>query len=196
MFTSRAEYRLRLREDNADQRLTPTGRDLGLVGNVRWEAYRDKVRALEHTKALLARTRVHPGTAAAADFETLTGETLSRDATLSDLLKRPRVDGSALAGLLPADMAPAALEQAAIEIKYAGYIDRQEAEIERVRSSEAVLLPAELDYAGISGLSVELRNKLEAARPANIARAARIPGMTPAALSVLLVHAKRWRERA
>ena len=192
MFTSRAEYRLRLREDNADHRLTGIGHELGVVGAARWQAYRDKRRAVDALAARLDGLLVRPGTDLAGRLTAATGETLSRETTLATFLKRPAVTLDAVAAAVDLDEPSAAVRaQVETETKYAGYIQRQDDEIDRVRRHESIRLPEDLDFEVIPGLSSELRQKLQAARPETLARAARIPGMTPAALSLLLVHAQR-----
>ncbi len=191
MFTSRAEYRLMLREDNADQRLTALGRELGLVDERRWRAFNEKMEAIEAERGRLKDIWVHPGHPAADKLE----GSISRNVTALDLLRRPELDYSAIAAvdeLAPASMpAPAVIEQLEIEAKYAGYIDRQRDEVARSVKQEQEAIPAELDYAEIPGLSNEVRDKLAAQRPATVGQAARIPGVTPAAVSLLLVHLKR-----
>ncbi|MFN2382013.1 MAG: tRNA uridine-5-carboxymethylaminomethyl(34) synthesis enzyme MnmG [Guyparkeria sp.] len=191
MFTSRAEYRLMLREDNADQRLTGIGRELGLVDERRWRAFNEKMEAIETERGRLKDIWVHPGHPAAAKLD----GSISRNVTALDLLRRPELDYAAIAAvdeLAPEAMpAPAVIEQLEIEAKYAGYIDRQRDEVARSVKQEQEALPAELDYAEIPGLSNEVRYKLAAQRPATIGQAARIPGVTPAAVSLLLVHLKR-----
>ena len=192
MFTSRAEYRLRLREDNADVRLAEIGRELGLVGDARWQAHRRKMAERERLLAALRAKLVKPGSEAARRLEQRAGKPLGGEARLIDYLKRPEAAIGQLADLLdgpPAD--PELLRQVEAEVKYAGYLKRQDAEIARLRRREQVALPEALDYAAMPGLSAELRQKLQEVQPATLARAARIPGMTPAALSVLLVHASR-----
>ena len=195
MFTSRAEYRLRLRQDNADFRLTPVGRSLGTVGDDRWHTFSARKRAVESGADRLARTVANPGGDLANALEAATGETLAKPAPLAEFLKRPGVDAAAIERALEAVNAepfdPAALAQLEIETKYAGYLQRQDDEIARVKDNEGVTLAADFDYARISGLSNELKEKLRARAPASIAQAARVPGVTPAALSLLLVHAKR-----
>jgi tRNA uridine 5-carboxymethylaminomethyl modification enzyme len=192
MFTSRAEYRLLLREDNADLRLTPRGRDLGLVDDGRWQAFERKREAVEREQARLAATRVFPGTAQAAALEAKLGRPLAREYSLAELLKRPELDYRDLAELEPARQIDRAVaEQVAVQAKYAGYIDRQQLEIDRLRRHEETPLPADLDYDRVAGLSNEVRQKLGAARPETLARAARIPGVTPAAVSLLLMHLKK-----
>ncbi|MDZ7668391.1 MAG: tRNA uridine-5-carboxymethylaminomethyl(34) synthesis enzyme MnmG [Gammaproteobacteria bacterium] len=192
MFTSRAEYRLRLREDNADHRLTAIGRDLGVVGTARWQAYQHKRRSVDALEQRLTATRVHPGNMLAVALEGLTGEKISRDLTLTEFLRRPAVSLDAIAAAVDVGSNdPVVRMQVEIETKYAGYMARQDEEIARVRRHESMELPADLDYAQIPGLSSELQHKLEDVRPTTLARAGRIPGMTPAALSLLLVHARR-----
>ena len=193
MFTSRAEYRLRLREDNADLRLTETGIQLGVVGRERAEAFRGRCADIEALRGSLRSVMVFPGSDLAARIEQATGEVVGREQPLLVLLRRPGVSLSALAGLvdgLPKLDDPAA-QQIEIEVKYEGYIRRQDDEIEKVRRHAAIALPADFRFDEVPGLSHELRQKLASARPETLARAARIPGMTPAALSLLLVHARR-----
>lgn len=193
MFTSRAEYRLRLREDNADLRLTETGMQLGVVGRERAEAFRGRCADIEALRGSLRSVMVFPGSDLAARIEQTTGEVVGREQPLLVLLRRPGVSLSALAGLvdgLPQRDDPAA-QQIEIEVKYEGYIRRQDDEIEKVRRHAAIALPTDFRFDEVPGLSHELRQKLASARPETLARAARIPGMTPAALSLLLVHARR-----
>jgi len=191
MFTSRAEYRLRLREDNADLRLTPIGRSLGVVDDERWRVFSARKRDLETGAERLAETVAAPGTDLARALETATGETIGKSTSLYGLLKRPAIDAQAIAAALDDPPAPDVLAQLEIEVKYAGYMQRQDDEIARVKDNENVALAADFDYARISGLSNELKEKLRTRAPATLAQAARVPGVTPAALSLLLVHAKR-----
>lgn len=192
MFTSRAEYRLLLREDNADLRLTAKGRELGLVDDTRWQRFEAKREAIERETARLATTFVHPGTPEADTLAQRLGKPLGREYSLADLLKRPELDYAAIAGLRGDGIEDQqAAEQVAIQAKYAGYIDRQQDEIERLRRHENMPLPVDLDYALVDGLSNEVRQKLEQARPQTLARAGRIPGVTPAAVSLLLVYLKK-----
>ncbi len=181
MFTSRAEYRLTLREDNADLRLTETGRNLGLVDDARWRRYSEKREAVEREHARLATTRVPD-------------ESATRSASLAERLRRPEVSYASLfesvAGFEPVSDAEVA-QQVEIQIKYQGYVARQQEEIERHRRHEDLMLPADLDYRGVRGLSVEVRHKLNQHRPATLGQAARLSGVTPAAISLLLVHLKR-----
>ncbi len=197
MFTSRAEYRLLLREDNADLRLTPVGRELGLVDDARWARFEAKRAAIEAEQARLAALPVAPGDAAGTAFAACFGTPLTRDCRAGDLLRRPEVDYAGLVelpGLGPGVDDPQVAEQVAIQAAYAGYLERQRAEIERSRRHEALALPEGFDYAAIRGLSNEVRQKLAAQRPATLGQAARIPGVTPAAVSLLLVHLRRHGE--
>jgi tRNA uridine 5-carboxymethylaminomethyl modification enzyme len=195
MFTSRAEFRLLLREDNADLRLTERGRELGVVGAERWRAFSAKRDAIASLTDSLGRTLVRPGSTQAAAIEAAIGEPITRDVNALALLRRPRVTPSHLREIVP-DLDMAVVEQVEIQAKYEGYIRRQEEEIGRLRRNEAIELPPALDYGAIPGLSNELKQKLAAARPATLAVASRIPGITPAALSLLLVHLKKFRESA
>ena len=211
MFTSRAEYRLQLREDNADLRLTEAGRTLGLVDDRRWAAFSLKRERLERELQRLRATWVRPATVPAADAERLLGKALEHEYALADLLRRPGVgfdQAWALAavaqtpgavsretlraefGILEAD---AVIEQAEIGIRYAGYIDKQIDEVERASAFEALSLPPELDYAQVPALSFEVRQTLNKLRPATLGQASRMSGVTPAAISLLLVHLKKRR---
>jgi tRNA uridine 5-carboxymethylaminomethyl modification enzyme len=195
MFTSRAEYRLLLRQDNADLRFTALGRELGVVGDERWQAFSAKKTQLEQARAHLAATRVLPGTAAGDALAAALGQPLARDASLLELLRRPDVSPALLAAAVPGwDIAPPIAEQLETELKYEGYIQRQQSEVDRLRREEDVPLPADLDYAQVASLSNEVRQKLDRARPETLARAARIPGITQAALAILLIHLKNKRE--
>ena len=192
MFTSRAEYRLRLREDNADIRLTGVGHDLGLVGARRWRAYQSKVAARDELIARLKEMLIRPGSDAARRLEAESGSKLSAEVRLVDFLKRPEANiGHAVGVLGDIDADPEVLRGVETEVKYEGYVKRQDAEIAKIRRNENIALPDDVDYGSIPGLSMELRQKLETVRPSTLARAARIPGMTPAGLSVLMVHATR-----
>lgn len=193
MFSSRAEYRLRLRQDNADLRLTPTARHLGLVDGERWRRFEAKRDAIGQAKAALKNTSLTPGSELGRRLEARCGEAIARDTNLFDFLKRPGVTAADLRAVDAVDavVPSVALEQVEVQAKYDGYIRRQDREIARVKAQEGVVLPPELDYENIEGLSNELKEKLLLAQPRTLARASRIPGMTPAALSLLLIHAKR-----
>jgi len=199
MFTSRAEYRLTLREDNADLRLTPVGRELGLVENQRWRLFEAKRTAVDGELERLQAAWVRPGTDASARLESTCGP-LSREQRALDLLRRPEVSYAALveavgeggqAWLGDERLAMQVPLQVDVQAKYHGYIERQHEEIERQRRHEDTPLPDELDYAAVRGLSNEVRQRLAEHRPATLGQAARIPGVTPAAVSLLLVHLKR-----
>ena len=194
MFTSRAEYRLLLREDNADLRLTPVGRELGLVGDARWAAFETKREAIERLRGRLGELFVHPGTPAAERLAAATGIALSRERRLDDLLKMPEATLAEVLPLVAPDEplpAPAVVDQVEIQGKYAGYLDRQRADIERARKHDDAPLPDALDYADVRGLSNEVRQKFTEHRPGTVGQAARIAGVTPAAISLLLVHLKK-----
>ncbi|HBK57233.1 MAG TPA: tRNA uridine-5-carboxymethylaminomethyl(34) synthesis enzyme MnmG [Xanthomonadales bacterium] len=197
MFTSRAEYRLRLREDNADLRLTAVGRDLGLVEDVRWRAFCEKREAIERERARLAGWRLAAGSERAQDAERVLGIRITRDASALDLLRRPELDHARIAALLPPEPVAAVVsEQVEIETKYSGYLDRQQDQIERQRRHEDTTFPDGFDFSSVLGLSAEVRQKLERVRPETIGQARRIPGMTPAAIALLLVHLTRRHRRS
>ncbi|MCB1678106.1 MAG: tRNA uridine-5-carboxymethylaminomethyl(34) synthesis enzyme MnmG [Halioglobus sp.] len=192
MFTSRAEYRLLLREDNADLRLTAQGRALGLVDDARWRRFEHKREAIARENQRLATTWIHPGTPQAESLAGKLRSPLTREYALVDLLKRPELDYADVAGLKgEASADEEVARQVAIQAKYAGYIDRQREDIERLRRYEATRLPPDLDYAAVDGLSSEVKQKLGAARPDTLARAGRIPGVTPAAVSLLLLYLRK-----
>ena len=214
MFTSRAEYRLQLREDNADLRLTEAGRELGLVDERRWAAFSQKRERLAREEQRLRATWVRPATLPAADAERLLGKALEHEYALADLLRRPGVGFDSVSeaariachpdavsretlrveyGVAEAD---AVIEQVVIGIKYAGYIGKQNEEVERAASMELLPLPDDFDYAQVPALSFEVRQQLARHRPATLGQAARISGVTPAAISLLLVHLKKRRLRA
>ncbi|WP_394539039.1 tRNA uridine-5-carboxymethylaminomethyl(34) synthesis enzyme MnmG [Lysobacter enzymogenes] len=196
MFTSRAEYRLQLREDNADLRLTPVGRELGLVDAARWEAFARKREAVERETARLAAVWAAPNNALGREIAQTLGIEVSRESSARDLLKRPELDYARLmrvASLGPGVSEPEVAEQVEIGVKYAGYLDRQRDEIERQQRNEHTPIPEGFDYAAVRGLSAEAQQKLERVRPQTVGQAQRIPGMTPAAISLLLVHLTRAR---
>ncbi len=233
MFTSRAEFRLQLREDNADMRLTEVGRELGLVDDVRWEVFNRKRDAVSRETQRLKATWVRPATLPAAEAERLLGKALEREYNLGDLLRRPGVSYDQIneAGAIAATrqavlwaeagktasteggeavsretvsraslraelgdaLADAVIEQVEISIKYAGYIDKQNDEVERAAYYENLKLPADLDYMQVSALSFEARQKLDKHRPETLGQASRISGITPAAISLLLIHLKKGR---
>ena len=198
MFTSRAEYRLQLREDNADTRLTPAGRELGLVDDARWDAFARKRDAVDAERARLQAIWASPGSALARELEAATGVALSRECTALELMKRPELDYAAIAALpslQPAVADAAVAEQVEIGVKYAGYLERQADEIAKQRRHEDTAIPADFEYAGVPGLSAELQGKLARVRPQTIGQAQRIPGMTPAANSLLLVRLAKRRGR-
>ena len=192
MFTSRAEYRLVLREDNADLRLTEKGRELGLVDDARWAVFSAKREAIEAEQQRLRSTWVQPGSEAGKAFAEHFATPLTREYNLLDLLRRPEVDYQTLVRLTGAADIPAdAAEQVEIHTKYAGYIERQQDEIDKLRQNEQTLLPDDLDYAALNGLSKEISQKLASIRPQTLGQASRIPGVTPAAISLLLIHLKK-----
>ncbi|MBU6951781.1 tRNA uridine-5-carboxymethylaminomethyl(34) synthesis enzyme MnmG [Hahella sp. HN01] len=193
MFTSRAEYRLLLREDNADLRLTEKGRELGMIDDERWRVFCEKREAIAREQQRLKSIWIQPATEKARKAAELLETELTREYSLHDLLKRPEMTWEKLS-LLDAEVATTPFEvaeQLEIQVKYAGYIDRQQEEIERLRRNENMALPADLDYSGIQGLSNEIKQKLTEVRPETLAQASRIPGVTPAAVSLLLVHLKK-----
>jgi len=240
MFTSRAEFRLQLREDNADMRLTEVGRELGLVDDARWDAFNRKRDAVSRETERLRCTWVRPATLPAADAERLLGKALEREYNLADLLRRPGVHYDAVAevGCIAADiqaalraekvaqaggeleqaeqgavsrgtaaldrraelvgelgeaLAAAVIEQVEISVKYAGYISKQVDEVERAAYYESLPLPPDLDYMSVPALSIEVRQKLNKHRPETLGQASRISGVTPAAISLLLIHLKKGR---
>jgi tRNA uridine 5-carboxymethylaminomethyl modification enzyme len=211
MFTSRAEFRLQLREDNADLRLTEKGRELGLVDDARWAAFSRKRDALAREQERLRSAWVNPNSLPAADAERLVGKALEREYPLADLLRRPGVGFDAvveagrigkpgfdvsretLRAELGSDLADSVIEQVEIATKYAGYIDNQHDEVARAAAFEHLKLPAELDYAQVTALSFEARQKLAQHRPETLGQASRISGITPAAVSLLLIHLRKGR---
>ncbi|WP_421197683.1 tRNA uridine-5-carboxymethylaminomethyl(34) synthesis enzyme MnmG [Aeromonas enteropelogenes] len=194
MFTSRAEYRLLLREDNADIRLTTIGRELGLVDDERWSKFNAKMEQVELERQRMRSTWIHPQHPSREAVNALVNTPLTREQSLEELLRRPEVTYDALMaidGVGPAIADPAAAEQVEIQIKYAGYIERQHDEVEKQLRNENTLLPLDLDYRDVNGLSNEVKTKLNDAKPQTIGQASRISGITPAAISILLVHLKK-----
>jgi len=211
MFTSRAEFRLQLREDNADMRLTDAGRAMGLVEDVRWAAFNRKRDAVAREMEFMRSTWVHPSALPPADATRLLGAPIEHEYSLAELLKRPDVDFDDIAEIaaiarpdaavsretLRAELGPlladSVIEQTQISIKYAGYIDKQNREVERAASYESLRLPDEIDYAQVTALSFEARQRLSQHRPETLGHASRLSGITPAAVSLLLVHLKKGR---
>ena len=192
MFTSRAEYRLLLREDNADLRLTAIGREMGLVEDQRWRRFNEKYEAITAEKQRLQSIWVQPNSKMATILEDKTGVQLSREYNLADLLKRPEIDYQAIAACSDGEaIASDVAFQLEVEARYAGYIDRQQEDIDRLRRHENTAIPEDFDYSEVNGLSNEVRQKLHEGLPATLARAARIPGVTPAAVSLLLIYLKK-----
>jgi tRNA uridine 5-carboxymethylaminomethyl modification enzyme len=196
MFTSRAEYRLQLREDNADLRLTETGRRLGLVNDQRWRAFESKKAAIESEQQRLAAIWVNPDNVIGKSLKEKLGVTLSKEAKALDLLKRPEISYSELmkvTGLGPGSSDEKVAEQVDVQVRYSGYLTRQAGEVERNQRNEDTLIPSGFDYNQVQGLSAELCEKLQKTLPESIGQASRMPGMTPAAISLLLVFLKRHR---
>ena len=200
MFTSRAEYRLSLREDNADVRLTPAGRRFGVVDDARWEYFCRKTERVARALEKLRDTWVNPKIVAAAEAERVLGTGIEREYPLRSLLARPNVRFDALMTMKRADGSPVAdfsdldrveRTQVEVEVKYAGYVERQKDEIEKAAANESLAVPADMDYDAVTGLSFEVRQKLKAARPETLGQASRVSGVTPAAVALLLVHLKR-----
>ncbi|MBR7783451.1 tRNA uridine-5-carboxymethylaminomethyl(34) synthesis enzyme MnmG [Undibacterium luofuense] len=200
MFTSRAEFRLSLREDNADMRLTETGYKLGCVTQAQWEAFETKRETVSREMQRLRSTWVNPRIVSAAEAERVAGKALEREYSLADLLRRPQVTYDSLMSLrgtegqelaLPAVDDPAVREQVEIQIKYAGYIDRQAKEVERQAHYEHLRMPVGFDYLQVQGLSIEVQQKLNKHQPETLGQCSRISGVTPAAMSLLLIHLKK-----
>ena len=206
MFTSRAEFRLQLREDNADMRLTEAGRQMGLVDDARWDSFNRKRDAVSRETQRLAAIWVNPRNLAASESERVLGKSIEHEYNLADLLRRPDVSYAALMSLdggaylssdvsreTLGDLLEPVIEQIEIAAKYSGYIDRQKDEVERAAHYENLKLPEDLDYMQVTGLSIEVRQKLNKHRPETLGLASRISGVTPAAVSLLLVHLKKTK---
>ena len=197
MFTSRAEYRLILREDNADLRLTSVARDMGLIDDEHWRAFENKREAIEREQQRLSSVNVHPDSEVGKALSEKLEKPLSRDYKAADLLRRPEMDYETLIHIIgehdDGGLSPAVIEQIEIQAHYEGYLNRQHAEIEKARSHEETTIPNVIDYAAVRGLSIEVSQKLSDHRPETIGQASRIPGMTPAAISLLMVHLKKNR---
>ena len=195
MFTSRAEYRLQLREDNADMRLTEDGHKIGLVGEAQWRMFNEKREAIEREIQRLKTTWYTPQKLAEDEQIRVFGQKLSREANLHDLLRRPNLDYAALMtleGAMPSEnLSAEVIEQVEIQVKYQGYIDRQNEEIDSRRDIETLKLPDDIDYAKVKGLSAEVQQKLNQHKPETVGQASRISGVTPAAVALLMVHLKR-----
>ena len=195
MFTSRAEYRLQLREDNADMRLTEDGHKIGLVGEAQWRMFNEKREAIEREIQRLKTTWYTPQKLAEEEQIRVFGQKLSREANLHDLLRRPNLDYAALMTLPDAQpetaLADSVVEQVEIQVKYQGYIDRQNEEIDSRRDIETLKLPDDIDYSKVKGLSAEVQQKLNQHKPETVGQASRISGVTPAAVALLMVHLKR-----
>lgn len=194
MFTSRAEYRLKLREDNADLRLTPGGREMGLIDDHRWAAFCAKSDAIDSLKNRIESLFIRPNTPQAQELSDATGMSFVRERRLTELLKMPEIKLQQLLEIVsPSDetLAAQVVEQVEIQGKYAGYLDRQQADIDKTLTQQEIRLPDTLDYADVTGLSNEVKQKFTEHRPETIAQAARISGVTPAAISLLLVHLKK-----
>jgi tRNA uridine 5-carboxymethylaminomethyl modification enzyme len=194
MFTSRAEHRLLLREDNADLRLTDIGRRLRLVNDERWRAFETKRETIERESQRLRELWIRPSQISEADTQRVLHIPLAREICAAELLRRPEVNYAelmSLPGCGPGVDDAQVAEQVEIQVKYAGYIERQRRDIERQRRHEELMLPADFDYSEVHGLSREVREKLNRCRPRTLGQAGRLPGLTPAAISLLLVHLKR-----
>ena len=197
MFTSRAEYRLQLREDNADERLTPKGNEFGLIPSVHWAAYQQKRAVVDEELGRLESTYIHPNTDASTTLEAKLKSPINREYSMADLIRRPELTYSDVAGLKDAPVIDVATaDHIETRVKYAGYIARQQDEIDRLKRHENTLIPNDFDFTEVSGLSNEICQKLIDTRPSNIARAGRIQGVTPSALSLLLVHLRRQSNSA
>lgn len=203
MFTSRAEYRLSLREDNADSRLTELGRHIGLVEDERWVRYSSKRLAIDNEVLRLKSTFVHPSLLDDKQMITVIGKPLEKEYLLSDLLRRPDVNYASLSSLKKLDgsfvssvmLDDVVKSQVQVEIKYEGYVSRQKEEVLRQLSHESLVIPLDLDFGAINSLSIEVRHKLKTVKPQTIGQASRISGVTPAAISLIMIHVKRFQHQ-
>ena len=191
MFTSRAEYRLMLREDNADQRLTAIGRELGLVDDTRWAAYCEKMEAVGKETARLQHLWAAPNNPMGKKFVEMTGADLSKECSAIDLLKRPNINFAQIAELTQSEVTPFVGEQIEIAVKYAGYINRQHEDVAQLKRLEDTLIPVDFNYDIVSGLSREITLKLKDVRPETLAQASRIPGLTPAAVQLIMITIRK-----
>ena len=193
MFTSRAEYRLILREDNADLRLTEVAREMGLISDQHWQQFSDKREAIEKEQHRLSEMNIPPGSDFAKTFAEMLDKPLSRNYKAADLLRRPEIDYAGLTGIIGEgeNVTPSVAEQVEVQAKYSGYLDRQLDEIEKTKRHQQTAIPNVIDYAKVRGLSAEVQQKLSDHRPETIGQAGRIPGITPAAISLLMVHLKK-----
>jgi tRNA uridine 5-carboxymethylaminomethyl modification enzyme len=202
MFTSRAEFRLQLREDNADMRLTEAGRKLGLVDDARWDAFSRKRDAVSRETERLKSIWVNPRNLPASESERVLGKVIDHEYNLADLLRRPDVNYETLMSLdgskyaAPVALSETEIEQIEISAKYSGYIERQHDEVERAAHFENLKLPADFDYGQVKALSFEVRQKLDKHRPETLGLASRISGVTPAAISLLMIHLRKGGHKA
>jgi len=193
MFTSRAEYRLILREDNADLRLTEKAREMGLISEGRWRAYSEKRESIINEQDRLEALNVQPDSVYGKQFSVKLEKPLTRNYKAADLLRRPEIDYAVLTGIIGEGegVTQSVAEQVEIQAKYSGYLDRQQDEIDKAKRHEKTAIPNIIDYASVRGLSAEVQQKLSDHRPETIGQAGRIPGVTPAAISLLMVHLKK-----